>query len=131
MLTVFASIFFVSFECWILSSSSISLFPPSLVISIKELANTRRLATATTTTTMRRHNLGSRSANQPFVEYTRDFNDVQATQPLNLDSSQQGTIGILNIWISRKEYEFGEMSYSGNAPIVCSQVPRRVRKKAT
>ena len=64
-----------------------------LRFSLPELANTRRLATATTAAPMRRHNLGSRNSNMPFVEYTRDFNDVQATQPLNLDSSQQGTIG--------------------------------------
>ena len=60
---------------------------------LPELANTRRLATTTTAAPMRRHNLGSRNVNMPFVEYTRDFNDVQATQPLNAESSQQGTIG--------------------------------------
>jgi hypothetical protein len=57
----------------------------------KELANTRRLATTTNTSgnaPLRRHNLGARNTNKPFVEYTRDFNDVQATQPLTLDSSQ-------------------------------------------
>ena len=74
------------------------IFAQLFLFTFSELANTRRLATATTAAPMRRHNLGSRNANMPFVEYTRDFNDVQATQPLNLESSQQGTIGIRELY---------------------------------